>query len=153
LFRLAALIDFEPGAVLDMPEMPPLHSQTMVMPTAEPGSLPAEAAGYRRADTYAGPDETIQAFYTDGLFSFSIFESERGERPEAFDDATRFEVEGETYRRLVTPSHVWVHWQAPNRSYLLVGDLPPDHIEQVLTELPEPGNRGLFVRMWRRLFG
>ena len=31
--------------------------------------------------------------------------------------------------------------------------LPPDHLVGVLEELPEPGRRNIFVRIWRRLFG
>jgi hypothetical protein len=54
---------------------------------------------------------------------------------------------------VVTPSQVWVFWNAPDRSYVLVGDLPPDHLVTALGGLPQPGERGLMVRLWRRLFG
>ena len=77
----------------------------------------------------------------------------RGERPPEFDGATELEVDGRTYRRMVTPTSLWVHWNAPDRSYVLVGDLPPDHLLEVLERLPAPGERGLLVRLWRRLFG
>jgi hypothetical protein len=36
---------------------------------------------------------------------------------------------------------------------VLVGDLPPDHLLAVLVDLPEPGDRAIFVQLWRRLFG
>ncbi len=151
VFRLAVMIEFdsEPAA-MDVPG--DFHEREMLMSAAPSNRLPAEVFGYRRVDSYASGDGT-QTFYSDGLFSFSVFESKRGTRPEAFDAATRFEVVGEKYRRIVTPSNVWVHWDAPNHSYVLVGDLPPDHILAVLQELPEPGNRGFLVRLWRRLFG
>jgi hypothetical protein len=120
--------------------------------TAE-SDLPGSLAGYRRADAYAGPEGAVQAFYSDGLFSFSVFESHRTATPEAFRSATAFEVGGKLYRRIVTPTVTWVQWHAPDESYVLVGDLPPDHLVEVLRGLPEPGDRGLLVRLWRRLFG
>ena len=128
------------------------HDRMTMEPATYTGELPASAAGYQRADAYHAGDG-VQAFYTDGLFSFSVFEAKRGSTPDDFDDATKFQVDGEDYRRIVRASTVWVYWAAPDRSYVLVGDLPPDHLEQVLQALPEPGDRGLFVRIWRRLFG
>jgi hypothetical protein len=152
LFRVAALLDFRPGPS-DMADAPGEFEEMEHMdPALDTGALPAEASGYRRADAYSAPGG-VQGFYTDGLFSFSVFESKRGSTPDAFADATAFRVEGETYRRIVTPSHVWVQWHSPDRTYVLVGDLPPDHIAAVLPSFPEPGDRAFFVRLWRRLFG
>lgn len=151
VFRLAAMIEFDAEpAPMDMPG--DFHEHEMLMSAEPTDRLPETAFGYRRVDSYAS-EKTIQAFYSDGLFSFSVFESKRSSRPEDFAGATRFEVAGESYLRIVTPSNVWVQWDAPDRSYVLVGDLPPDHILAVLEELPEPGDRGFIVRLWRRLFG
>ncbi len=152
-FRVAVLIDFTPGPQPMPSDMPEMHEQMMVTRTPAPDHLGTEVAGYRRADTYRGDEGTLQAFYTDGLFSFSLFETKRTSRMGAFETATTFEVNGHTYRRIVAPSEVWVQWNAPDHSYVLVGDLPPDHIAAVLTELPEPGDPGFWVRLWRRLFG
>jgi hypothetical protein len=44
-------------------------------------------------------------------------------------------------------------WNSPDTTLALVGDLPPDHIEQVLAELPKPGIRIWFRRIWARFFG
>jgi len=35
----------------------------------------------------------------------------------------------------------------------LVGDLPPDLHETVLSDMPHPQDPGLFRRFWRALFG
>ena len=43
--------------------------------------------------------------------------------------------------------------ELPDNSYVLVGDLPPDHLADVLQTLPRPGDRSIFVKLWRRLFG
>ncbi len=153
-YRMAALIDFEAtdgGAA--MPPMDEMMELRSVQGTAGSDTLPVMAAWYRQADSYGGPGDALHAFFTDGLFSFSVFESRRGPTPEQFAAATRFVSGGKVYRRIVTPSQVWVQWHAPDHSYVLVGDLPPDHIAAVLRDLPLPGERSLFVRLWRRLFG
>jgi hypothetical protein len=151
LFRAASLDEFVPDAPdMDMPDDMPEHD--MLMPADGSPWLPTDANGYRRVDTYS-MGATNQVFYSDGLFSFSVFETRIGRRPAEFEGATGFVVDGDVYRRVVTPTVVWVHWDAPDRSYVLVGDLPPDHLVAVLESLPEPGRRNVFVRIWRRLFG
>jgi len=153
VFRFAAMVEFAaaPVAELEMPEAFMEHE--MLMSGTPSPRLPGSAFGYFRTDTYAMGDSGTQAFYTDGLFSFSVFEAGRGTRPAEFDSATRFEVDGVAYNRIVTPSNVWVAWSTPDRSYVLVGDLPPDHIEEVLRGLPKPGVRGVITRFLFRLFG
>ncbi|MCJ7726331.1 MAG: hypothetical protein MUP76_08105 [Acidimicrobiia bacterium] len=153
VFRMAVLITFDPGTQ-DMPdEMPPMETMETIHPMASSGSLPAAVNGYVRADVYDAGSGAVQAFYTDGVFSFSVFEAKRSGRPEAFERATEFEAGGDRYRRIITPTSTWVHWDAPDRSYVLVGDLPPDHLLRVLEDFPAPGNRSFFVRLWRNLFG
>jgi len=153
VFRLATLVDFQSGPS-EEPAMPESYgTMQMLVPTSAVGDLPPFLAGYRRADTYGEPHGVLQGYYSDGLFSFSVFESKRGKTPDVFMTATVFTVDGSAYRRLVTPSNVWVQWHGPNRSYVLVGDLPPDHLFAVLRELPAPGDRGFIIRLWRRLFG
>ncbi|MDP2622653.1 MAG: hypothetical protein Q8Q29_02510 [Actinomycetota bacterium] len=154
VFRLASLVEFEPGTGEGHPEMPQDFGRRSVMERATATArLPETAAGYRRADSYEAPGGALQSYYTDGLFSFSVFESRRGPMPNEFTQASEFEIDGEAYRRLVTPTNIWVHWSSPDRSYVLVGDLPPDHLLAVLADLPEPGDRAIFVQLWRRLFG
>lgn len=152
VFRTAALVEFD-GVPDAMPPMPN-SADPRSIPMAEAGpNLPAVLAGYQRADVYAVPGGGIQAYYSDGLFAFSVFEGRRGGVPEAFGDATRWRVAGRSYLRVVTPAQVWVFWNAPARSYVLVGDLPPDHLEAVLPDLPAPGDHGVLRRWWHRLFG
>jgi len=153
VFRMAALFTFDPGTP-DMPdEMPEMEMMGTIRPVAASTSLPDSVGGYLRADVYDAGNGAVQAFYTDGVFSFSVFEARRSGRPAAFDDATEFEADGERYRRIITPTSTWVHWDAPDRSYVLVGDLPPDHLMTVLGRLPKPGDRAFLIRLWRRVFG
>ncbi len=116
-------------------------------------NLPTGAAGYFLADAYAAPDDSLQGFYSDGLFSFSLFQIEGRADSDRFDDSTALEFDNRRYERLVNPGEMWVTWQSTGSTYILVGDLPPDHLEQVLEELPKPGSRNLFSRLWNGLFG
>lgn len=153
VFRMASLVEFEVGPGPEHREMPDEYSHRTVMESATAASrLPHDTAGYRLVDVYEAPGGT-QSYYSDGLFSFSVFEARRGPTPAEFERATRFGIDGEVYRRVVTPTSVWVHWNSPDNSYVLVGDLPPDHLIAVLRTLPEPGGPAFLVRLWRRLFG
>ncbi len=152
-FRFSSLIEFDP-----LPRR--LYSSTGldggeydVMVPVDPGDLPVEVAGYRLADSYTGPDEVVHSFYSDGLFSFSLFEMEGSVGDDLFTEARAMEVDGAKYRVLVRPAQVWVHWSTPATSYVLVGDLPPDHLDQVLAELPKPRQRNILARLWNGLFG
>lgn len=153
VFRFSAMVDFTAAPVAEM-EMPDqfMEHDMLTVGTHSP-RLPDAAFGYTRSDTYAVDGGSTQAFYSDGLFSFSVFETGRRARPEEFESATRFEVDGVAYARIVTPSNVWVHWRGRDNSYVLVGDLPPDHIEAVLRELPQPGYRSVIMGWLRSLFG
>lgn len=153
LFRYSAMLEFDPSPNLVYKDLQPATTDYDVMLPATGTSLPPTAAGYERADTYGGPNDSVHAFYTDGLFSFSIFEIRGDVHLTAFDDGDEFEVAGATYQRLITPSELWVAWSAHGSTYLLIGGLPPDHLEDVLVELPRPNRGNLLQRMWRGLFG
>ncbi len=153
LFRYSAMLEFDPKPGLSYADMEAMGDTYDVMFPVEVTSLPHDAGGYIRADTYAGPDETIQAFFTDGLFSFSLFEIDSDARLDHFDDAGTLELAEGTYRRLITPTEIWLSWEAGDVGYVLVGDLPPDHLEEVLADLPPPRQRNLLSRLWRGIFG
>lgn len=153
LFRYSAMLEFDPNPGLSYADMEAMEAVYDVMLPVEVSLLPHDAAGYVRADTYAGPDETIQAFFTDGLFSFSLFEVDSDAKLDRFDGAATVELNDASYRRLITPTEVWVTWTSGDVAYVLVGDLPPDHLERVLADLPEPREPNLLTRLWRGIFG
>ncbi|MDX1450128.1 MAG: hypothetical protein R3246_13820 [Acidimicrobiia bacterium] len=154
LYRLAIVTEFDPIVLAtDMPNAPgESNGYEMMMPKTS-FRLPESAGGYWRADTYEGPDATLHAFYTDGLFSFSVFELDPRADAGKLDEGRLVSLGDNAYRRLVDPGGVWLFWRAPDHAYLLVGDLPPDHLEAVVADLPEPGRANLFKRIWRGLFG
>lgn len=153
LFRLSSMLEINkiPGTLYSAQGHYTDEFEVLV-PTSR-HSLPGEAAGYNLADAYAGPTDSVQGFYSDGLFSFSLFLVEGSADSQRFSDADTIELDGLKYRRLVNPGEIWVTWRADGDTYVLVGDLPPDHLEEVLDELPKPGRRNLLGRLWSGLFG
>ena len=63
------------------------------------------------------------------------------------------DVAGHEYAVVLEPTRLSVTWRADSGDFLLVGDLPPDHLEDVLRLLPAPGSDGLLHRVWQSLFG
>jgi hypothetical protein len=152
LFRYSTMIDFDANPAHHVAEQGADDEYEVMLPRSA-GGLPATVAGYQRADTYAGPSDSVHAFYTDGLFYFSIFELPGGTRLGGLEDAAVVLVGGNEYRRLVSSGGIWVYWEGET-AYLLVGDLPPDHLLQVLEELPQPKGKGNFIsRLLRGIFG
>lgn len=153
LYRLSWMLDFDPNPRKIFTMMRDQDSTYDVVVTADAGDLADSVAGYLRVDSYAGPDDSVHAFYTDGLFSFSIFLIEGQFEAESFAGADVMSVDGSEYRWLLTPSDLWLHWAGDGHTFVLVGDLPPDHLEDVLSELPQPSQGSIFSRIWRGLFG
>ncbi len=152
VFRYSSMVEF---AVSVDPEMAMTDEQPyeMMLPVEQAG-LPVDAAGYQLVDVYAGPQGAHQACYTDGLFSVSVFTTKGRVNWEAvIEDELPYTVDGHSYLRVINPASLWVLWNAPGTTVALVGDLPPDHLEEVLADLPRPGRHGWMQRMWNRLFG
>ena len=152
VFRYSSMVEF---SVSVDPEMATTDKRVyeMMLPVEQAG-LPVNAAGYQLVDVYAGPQGAHQAFYTDGLFSFSVFTTKgRVDWEGVIEDDLPYPVGGHSYVRVINPASLWVLWNAPGMAVALVGDLPPDHLEEVLAFLPRPGMDGWIQRMWNRLFG
>lgn len=152
-FRYASFTEFSPAPHRAYEKMTDTGDVYEIVTRIDESALPAAASHYERLDVYRDQDGVVQAFYGDGLFSFSVFQlrGDQGER--RFASARDLVVAGETYRVLINPTDVWVRWMTDGTTYLLVGDLPPDHLEAVLTELPEPSSAGFLARLWRSVFG
>lgn len=152
VFRYSSMVDF--SVWVDPAMVQTDGREYRMMLPIEQVELPASLGEYQLIDGYSGPDDGQQAFYTDGLFSFSVFTTDRRLNWRAItDDELPYVSAGHSYLRVVAPTSVWVLWNAPSSAMALVGDLPPDHLDQVLTELPRPGTDNWLKRMWRRVFG
>lgn len=152
LFRYSAMTEF---SVWVDPAMAAFDDREyrMMLPL-EDADLPIELAGYRLIDVYTAPRDGRQAFYTDGLFSFSVFTTRgRADWPKIANNEHAYTADGYDYLRVISPTSVTLLWNAPTTAIALVGDLPPDHLDEVLGELPLPGTDNWMKRMWRKVFG
>jgi hypothetical protein len=153
LFRYSAMMDFDDAPAIDYASLSGAGSEYDVMVPETDAALPAGVAGYVRADSYLAPDDTTHTFYSDGLFFFSVFTVTGPVDLDQFDGARELDADGHSYAVMMEPTQVWVTWQRSDTTYVLVGDLPPDHLSEVLTELPTPDRPNLLRRIWRGVFG
>jgi hypothetical protein len=141
-------ITFEPGD--------PAAEADPVEPDADPDvpvvetSLPEELGAFERLDVYGDEAGFLFAYYSDGFFSFAVFETPS---VVTLDDPSVATVNDRPYTRVFGPGQVTYVWETLRGGMALVGDLPPDMHQTVLSGLPAPADPGLFRRLWRNLFG
>lgn len=116
----------------------------------ETSTLPEEVGGFELLDQYVDEDGVRFAYYSDGFFSFAVFETPTAV---ALPGAELVEFASGRYSRIFTAGQVTYVWETLDHGVALVGDLPPDMHEAVLAEMPHPQDPGLFRRWWRALFG
>ncbi len=117
---------------------------------SEAATLPDQLNGFRRLDFYQDESGLSFAYYSDGFFSFAVFQSTS---QVILDDVTTYELDGSEYQRQFNPGQVTYTWAVRDGWMALTGDLPPDMHEAVLAGLEEPHEAGLWRRLWRRIFG
>jgi hypothetical protein len=117
---------------------------------ADAPNLPEAVGDFTRLDAFADSEGLIFAYYSDGFFSFAVFET-----PSLVQliEPTAVEFEGRMYQRSFSPGQVNYAWETPSGGLVLIGDLPPDMHGDVLEDLPPPARPGWFSRVWRSLFG
>ena len=154
LYRTVSHSDFKPHRTYGWSKDPRTVPLEIVM-HGESDGLPATVAGYELADVFPGPtgDLSEQGYYSDGLFSFSLFVLPSSAVVGGFDDAGTLVGSTGVYDMVHTANDVRVQWSNGGDRYVLMGDLPPDHLEMVLADLPGPDKRSMLARLWARLFG
>ncbi len=152
IFRTVALDDFRPYRMYAMPEELTSVPVEIVM-HAESAELPAELAGYELVDAFPGPGNSEQGYYSDGMFSFSLFAMSARTVVSGFEEAMPLVTNTGVYDMVPTARDVRIRWSDGSRNFVLVGDLPPDHARDVLAELPVPSTGSMFLRWWHRIFG
>lgn len=113
-------------------------------------SLPDAIAGFQRLDVYEDQLGFRFAYYSDGFFSFAVFQTPAIVRLENW---SLYELAGDEYRRSFSPGQATYAWEARSGGMALVGDLPPDLHDDVLSALPAADTSNIFRRLWRSLFG
>ncbi len=157
LYCTSAYVSFAPGRAEVAPvplEEVETEQVTPLDPTVvDPARLPESVVGFRRVDVYTSNQEMTVAYYSDGVFSFTLLAATRPIRIPELADQPPVEIGGGPYVRHFRPGEVVYSWESRFGGYALIGDLPLDLQEAVLGELPRPGRLGFFQRLWRSLFG
>jgi hypothetical protein len=152
VFRTVSLSDFSPHRTYEWPKDSTDVPFEIVMHDDDE-TVPSQIAGYVLVDEFPGPGSSEQGFYSDGLFNFSLFVMPASTVVEGFDDPMSMVTDHGVYEMVPTAQTIRVHWTDGDDRYVLVGDLPPDHLREVLAALPDPGAGGMLARLWHRLFG
>lgn len=126
----------------------PVESDTIVSDLDS--NLPDTLGPFTRVDVYTDETGLQFAYYSDGFFSFAVFESPV---PIAAAGAEDYQTDDATYARLFTPGQVTYTWGVGAGGMALIGDLPPDMHDEVLGGLDSPMSPGFFQRLWRSIFG
>lgn len=115
--------------------------------------LPDQIAFFQRVAVFEWPDrDIVTGHYSDGLFSMTLFVSDRAIEVPELDDQDPVELDSGTYQRAFDVGKVVYAWRTDAGGYVLVGDLTLDMQEEVLALLPAPERLGFFGRLWRSIF-
>jgi len=132
-------------------ETPDLLEAEALQPRSEVETLlPESVGGFDRLDIYEDEEGLRFAYYSDGFFSFAVFETPT---TVALPDANPIQFGEGVYQRSFTAGQVTYVWETRSGGMALLGDLPPDLHESVLATLPPPEDPGILRRLWRSLFG
>lgn len=142
-------ISFEPGTPGAQSEDATVDAGS-ASETVVDSDLPESLGGFARLDVYGDEAGFVFGYYSDGFFSFAVFET-----PSlvTLTEGTVVAFANRPYARTFSPGQVTYAWETTGGGMALVGDLPPDMHDSVLSELPAPTDPGLFRRLWRSLFG
>jgi hypothetical protein len=142
-------VSFDPtDPVLDSPDL--LEAEVLQPRSEVETLLPESVGGFDRLDIYEDEEGLRFAYYSDGFFSFAVFETPT---TVALPDANPIELGEGVYQRSFTAGQVTYVWETRSGGMALLGDLPPDLHESVLATLPPPQDPGILRRLWRSLFG
>lgn len=115
--------------------------------------LPATVASFQRVAIYEWSDrDIVTGHYSDGLFSMTIFVSDRDIEVAEMADREPVELDTGTYQRSFDVGKAVYAWRSADGGYVLVGDMPLDMQEEVLGLLPAPEELSFFSRLWRSIF-
>jgi sigma-E factor negative regulatory protein RseB len=104
--------------------------------------------GFRLAGRYDEGDDTLHLFYSDGLFTMSVFEQEGDLDPTGLPaGAESRTVDGRDVRQYRTPGGVVMVWQVDDIVYTTVSDAPVDQIDGVVADFGPSGSSSPFDRV------
>lgn len=152
IYCTSSFLSFSEAASFD--STPAAATTAVLAPITEVGGrLPDRLAGFERKDVFEGPGSSTAAFYSDGIFSFTVLVTDRPVTIAGLEEAAMVTIDGGDYQRIFFAGQAFYSWTTKDGGYVMLGDHPLDLQEAVLAELPAPGRAGFFTRFWRRLFG
>lgn len=141
-------IEFDPTP----PEAPTatLSTSETLEPIEDTSTLPESLGTFQLLDIYKDDQGFVFAYYSDGFFSFAVFQT-----PTVVEltDAGSLTLEDSVYARSFAPGQVTYSWETRHGGMALVGDFPPDMHPEVLEGLAHPFAPGILQRIWRSIFG
>ncbi|MFO7299720.1 MAG: hypothetical protein DIU67_005970 [Actinomycetes bacterium] len=149
LYCVQRFISFEPGErTLVAP--PAVEREALVPLDRASGFFPEQILGFVRLDEYEDADGLRFTYYSDGFFSFGVFQT-----PVVvpLPGGVSVHLARGDYQRVFAPGQVFYAWEVVDGGMALIGDLPPDMHDAVLDSLPKPQKPSFFKRIWRTLFG
>jgi hypothetical protein len=152
LFRRTTLSDFRAYRTYEAPMEEAEVPMEVVMPE-DSVLLPEDAAGYALVDAFSAPGGSEQGYFSDGLFRFSLFVLNGRTLITGFEEPMTFATAEGAYDMVATAQSVRLHWRDGANNYVLVGDVPPDHLRNILADLPAPDSHRMWERWWQKLFG
>ena len=127
-------------------------STTQPLAAATDSDLPKKVAGFSELDLFTFNKDSVMAYYSDGLFSFTLLHSARSVQVAEIANAPEVKVGDYKYKRWFGPGQVVYVWDSEVGGLALLGDLPLDMQEQVLGKLPFPKKPNVIVRIIQSLF-
>jgi hypothetical protein len=93
--------------------------------------------GFELAGRYRGADDSVQLFYSDGIYAASVFEQAGALDPHDLpSDATSIDIGAHRVDGYTTASGTVAVWAADDLVYTLVSDAPKRELDAMLEDLP-----------------
>jgi MucB/RseB N-terminal domain len=125
--------------------------EEVTAPFRAPGSA---GDRFRLVGRYDEPDDTVHLFYSDGLFSVSVFEQEgeldQGGLPAGAEPRT---VDGHDVHQYRTPSGVALVWESDDIVYTTVSDAPLDQLDALIADLGPESSPSTVTRVTNFVLG
>ena len=119
-------------------------------PGARTSAFPESLGDFRRLDIYEDGEGLMFAYYSDGFFSFAVFQT-----PSivALDDAAALTIEDSVYAMSYSPGQVTYSWGTHRRRDGAGRRPAPGHARRGPRRPGCPGQPRVLQRIWRSLFG
>jgi hypothetical protein len=142
--RVVRFVTIIPGGIdAPLPAVPRGHDDAPVAIDTLPDGFVARASvgsGYRLLGQYLQPDGAVQLYYSDGLFTASVFQKVGRVDWDHLPPGTRVPIDGLRARSYSTASGTIVVWGDRGLVYTVVADGPQDSVTSIVAEMS--GNAG-----------